>query len=101
LKISSTTHPQIDEQTKVVNHTLVNLLQSIFKNKPRAWDQALLQVVFAYCMVHSSMGISPFAIVYRRVPHLLLDLTKQPIGEKFSNAASILAEQVLDVQEQV
>jgi len=52
-------------------------------------------------MVHSSTSMSPFAIVYRRVPHYLLDLTKLPIGEKFSNVVSTMAEQVLDIQEQI
>ena len=45
--------------------------------------------------------MSPFAIVYRRVPHHLLDLAKLPIGEKFRSATSAMAEQILDVQEEV
>ena len=45
------------------------------------------------------MGISLFAFVYRKIPHHLLDLAKLSIGEKFSTAASVMAEQVLDVQE--
>ena len=45
--------------------------------------------------------MSPFAIVYRKVPHRPLDLAKLPIGEKFGNAVSAMAEQVLDVQEEV
>ena len=43
----------------------------------------------------------PFAIIYRNVPHHLLNLAKLPIGEKFSSAASIMAGQVVDVQESV
>jgi len=45
--------------------------------------------------------MSPFSVVYRKVPHHLLDLAKLSIGEKFSNAANTLAEQVLDVQKSV
>ena len=45
--------------------------------------------------------MSPFPIVYRRAPHHLLDLVKLQIGEKFNNAASTMAEQVLDGEEQV
>jgi len=47
------------------------------------------------------MGISPFAIIYRKIPHHLQYLTKLPIGEKFNGATSALTKQVLDVQESV
>ena len=45
--------------------------------------------------------MSPFAIVYRKVPYHLLDLTKLPIGEMFSSTTSAMSEQILDVQEEV
>jgi len=35
------------------------------------------------------------------VPHHLLDLVKLPIGEKFSNAASVMAEQAIDIQKEI
>jgi len=95
-------HLQTDGQTEVVNHTLSNLLRSIFGDKPRAWDQALPLAVSAYnSTIHNSTGMSPFSVVYRKVPHHLLDLAKLPIGEKFSSASNTLAEQVLDVQKSV
>ena len=47
------------------------------------------------------MGMSPFVIICRKVPHHLLDLSKLSIGEKFRNTASVMAEQILDVQEEV
>ena len=57
---------------------------------------------FAYDnRIHSSTGVSPLAILYRRVPHHSLDLAKLSIGEKFSHAACTMDEQVLDVQEHV
>ena len=97
LKYSNTAQPQTDEQIEVVNCTLGNLLRSICKDKSRAWDSTLPHVEFAYSnKIYSSTGMSHFTIVYRRVPHHLLDLTKLSIGEKFSNAASTMAEQVLD-----
>ena len=94
LKYSSTTHPQTDGQMKVVSRTLDNLLRSICGDKPRALDQPLPQAEFAYI---SSTGMSPFSIVYKKVPYHLLDLAKLPIGEKFSSATSAMAEQILDV----
>ena len=45
--------------------------------------------------------MSPFAIVYKKIPHHLLDLAKLLIGEKFSSAASTMTEQVIDIQEEV
>jgi len=47
------------------------------------------------------MGMSPFSIVYRKAPYHLLDLAKLPIGEKLSSAASVMAEQTIDVQNEV
>jgi len=45
--------------------------------------------------------MSHFSIIYRKIPHHLLELIKLPIGKRFSSAASAMAEQVLDVQESV
>jgi len=45
--------------------------------------------------------MSPFSIIYQKVPHHLLDLAKLPIGEKFSNAASVMTEQAIDIQKEV
>ena len=60
------------------------------------------QTKFAYnSTVRNSTGILPFAIVYRKIPYHLLDLAKLPIEEKFSSAASVMVEQVIDVQEDV
>ena len=45
--------------------------------------------------------MSLFSIVYRKVPHHLLNLTKLPIGEKFSNTTSSMAEQAIDIQKEL
>ena len=81
LKYSSTEYLQTVDQTEVVNCTLGNLLRSIYRDRPRAWDQILPQAEFAYNnTIHDSMGMSSFFIVYRNVPHPLLNLAKLPIG---------------------
>ena len=77
-------------------------MRSICGDRLRVWDQALPQAKFAYnSTIHSSTGMSPFSIVHRKVPHHLLDLAKLSISEKFSNAASVMAEQAIDVQKEV
>ena len=60
------------------------------------------QAEFAYNSTsNSSMGVSPFSVVYQIVPYHLLDLAKLFIGEKFSNAASAMPEQAIYVQKEV
>ena len=61
------------------------------------------KIKFAYnSTVHNSTDLSPFAIVYRKIPPSSYRFSSQlPVGEKFSNSASTLAEQVLSVKEQV
>jgi len=68
----------------------------------KSMGSSVPQAEFAYnSTIHSSMGMSPFSIIYRKVPHHLLDLAKLPIGEKFSSTANAMAEQIIDVQKDV
>jgi len=77
-------------------------LRSISEDKPRVWDQDLPQTEFTYNdTIHNSTDISPFSIVYQKVPHYLLYLAKLTIGNKFSSATSAVAEQTIDVQKKV
>ena len=50
---------------------------------------------------YSLTSMSPFSIVYQKVPQHLLNLAKLSIGEKFSNAASAMAEQDINVQKEI
>ena len=41
LSFSSSNHPQMDGQTKVVNRSLGNFLRSLTGEHPKQWDQVL------------------------------------------------------------
>jgi hypothetical protein len=61
LLFSTTCHPQTDDQTEVVNHTLSIILRAILKTNLKLWEECLLHIEFAYNRsVHSTTKVSPF-----------------------------------------
>ncbi|XP_027156432.1 uncharacterized protein LOC113757267, partial [Coffea eugenioides] len=79
LLFSTTSHPQTDGQTEVVNRTLSTLLRAIIRKNIRTWEECLPHVEFAYNRtVHSSTHFSPFEIVYGFNPLTPLDLSPLP-----------------------
>jgi hypothetical protein len=73
LLLSTTCHPQTDSQTEVVNHTLSTMLRAVLKINLKLWEECLPHIEFAYNRsVHSTMKVSPFQVVYRFNPMLLL-----------------------------
>ena len=79
LDFSSAYHLQTDGQTKVVNHSLGNLLRCLTGEHVKSWDQMLCQAEFANNHAFSrSMGFSPFQVVYSIMPCGPFDLIPLP-----------------------
>ena len=102
LNFSSTSHPQTDGQTEVVNHTLGNLIRCLSGEKPEQWDLTLAQGEFAYnSMLNRSIGKTPFQVVYCQPPSHALDLVPLPKLPGMSIATEHMADRVKAIQEEV
>eukprot|EP00253_Pinus_taeda_P029521 PITA_29521 len=74
LKKSTTFHPQTDDQTKVVNRTVIQLLKGYCSKHPKLWDEHLCYVQHAYNRAkHSSTQRSPFETCFGFTPWYPLD----------------------------
>ncbi|GKD14656.1 transposon ty3-I gag-pol polyprotein [Tanacetum coccineum] len=75
LKFSTSSHPQTDGQTEVINHTLGSLLRALIMTNLKQWEELLPRVEFAYNRApNKTTGISPFKVVYGLNPSTPLDL---------------------------
>ncbi|KAL4388392.1 hypothetical protein GQ457_09G018570 [Hibiscus cannabinus] len=82
LLFSTTCHPQTDGQTEVVNRVLSTLLRSLVGKNPKAWDECLPHVEFAYNRsVHSARKFTPFEVVCGFNPLSPMDLLPLPIDQ--------------------
>jgi len=85
LLFSTTCHPQTDGQTEVVNRTLSQLLCVVIQKNLKSWEKCLPFVEFAYNRtMHSTIGFSPFKIVYGFNPLTSMDLIPLPFEERVS-----------------
>jgi hypothetical protein len=83
LLFSSSSHPQTDGQTEVVNRSLGNLLHVLIKKNPKSWEECIPHAQFAYSRAqHSLTKLSPFEIVYGFNPPMALDLLPLPLHER-------------------
>nr|GEU39709.1 putative nucleotidyltransferase, ribonuclease H [Tanacetum cinerariifolium] len=88
----STAHPQTNDQTKVVNRTLRNMIRCLCGENPKVWDVSLAKAEFAYnSAVYSSMGFLPFEVVYKTSPRHVVDLVDK-VGNKNIQANRMVEE---------
>ncbi|KAK1682138.1 hypothetical protein QYE76_042986 [Lolium multiflorum] len=83
LLFSSSSHPQTDGQTEVVNRSLSTLLRTLVKKNLKSWEDCLPHAEFAYNRAkHSTTSRSPFMIVYGFEPPTALDILPLPLHER-------------------
>ncbi|WMV41167.1 hypothetical protein MTR67_034552 [Solanum verrucosum] len=91
LLFSTSCQPQTDGQTKVVNRTLGSMLRAVVHGKLASWEEHLPLVEFAYNrVIHKTIGMSPFEVVYGFNPLTPLSLD----GSKRAKAMNKLHEKV-------
>ena len=65
IKLSTAYHPETDGQTERTNRTLEDMLRMYVGKRQQSWDKWLHLIEFAYNdHVHSSIGVSPFYVLY-------------------------------------
>ena len=73
--LSSSWHPQSDEQTERVHRTLEQILRTYIQTDETAWKGLLPAIELAYnCTVHNSTGLTPFEVMIGENPLRPLDL---------------------------
>jgi len=103
LNFSTSSHPQTDEQTEVVNKSISTMLRSIMKGNHKSWDEYLPHIEFAYNrVVHKTTNISPFEVVYGFNPLTPLDLLPLPNPQDFVHKEGVTkAEFVKKIHERI
>ena len=102
LQFNSAYHPQTDGQTKVVNWSLGNLLQSIIEEKPKQLDLYLPQEEFSYnSLVNRFIGKTLFQVVYGRNHMSFLNLVHLPIGYRIGDDGESFTKHIQQLQQQV
>jgi hypothetical protein len=85
LLFSSSSHPQTDGQTEVVNQSLGNLLRVLIKKNPKSWEECIPHAEFTYNHAkHRITKRSPFEIVYGFNPPTALALLPLPLHERIN-----------------
>ena len=68
-------HPQCDGHMERFNRTLEGMLRCFIQDNLTDWDEYLKPLAFAYnTAMHAMTGVSPFQMLYGRLPRLPIDL---------------------------
>lgn len=99
IRLNFAYHPQMNNQTKVVNISLTNMIRFIANERFKQWDNYLSQAEFAFnLMVNKSIGRSSFNIVYIKSSNITIDITilpkfqSRPTTEMVNNFQTMLQE---------
>jgi hypothetical protein len=98
LCMSSSYHPQSDDQTKVMNRTLEQYLCCFAGDQPKKWVEWLPWAEFSYnTSLHLSTKTTPFEAVYGTLPSTLLTYVPgtsriQAVDESLRDRDAILKE---------
>nr|GEY71239.1 transposon Ty3-I Gag-Pol polyprotein [Tanacetum cinerariifolium] len=99
---TTSSHPQTDGQTKVINRTFCSLLRALITTNMKQWEELLPRAEFAYNRAPSkTTGISPFMAVYEINPPSLLDLTVLHTSIKFSQEACDFAANIKAIHQRI
>ncbi|KAJ0980669.1 hypothetical protein J5N97_008924 [Dioscorea zingiberensis] len=102
LKFSFAFHPQTDDQTKVVNRSLGNLLHCLVGERPGLWDSLLPTAKFAYNnSVNRTTEKSPFQIVNGLTPRQPVDLIPLPPDSRPSASADSFAQHISNLHAEI
>ena len=91
LQFSTSCHPQMDGQIKVVNRSLGTMLRAIMKGNHKSWDEYLPHIEFAYNrVVHKTTNASPFEVVYGFNSLTAMDLLPLPNPQDFVHKEGVI-----------
>src|SRR4051812_35877829 len=97
---SSSSHPQTDGQTEVVNRSLSTLLCLLIKKNLKDWEDCIPHAEFAYNRSkHTTTKQSPFMVVYGFKPSTTLDLLPLPLHEHVNMDIKKRAESMKKLQQ--
>lgn len=72
LRMSSSYHPQSDDQTEVTNRTIEQYLRAFVHHKPSLWHRFLPWAEYDYnTSLHTFVAMTPYQVVYGKPPPTL------------------------------
>jgi transposase InsO family protein len=82
LSFSTAGHPQTDGKAENRQRTANTMLRHFVSFEQTDWDSQLLRAVFAINHTRSaSTGLTPFEVMFGRIPRLPLDIALEPLRE--------------------